>query len=386
MQVVRRLYENGEPTVKKNLILVAQSARLLVKSAYRGGWSPWVVDFYGDLDTCRYSEKYKQVTHSKGNVLDNAIVEAITSITDGKEGVALIFGSGFDGRPELIDFLSRHYALYGNGAQTIKNVKQPDSFFALLDRLQIPYPAIRFSKPMQKEGWLLKKGGSEGGRGVWPAGEVDPPHVKKCYYQRRLTGQVGSVLFLADGERHRTIGFNNQWTTAIDSRYPFQFGGIANWIELTDEQRYRLDSYIAAIVHAITLKGLNSLDFIVDGDCCIILEINPRPSASMALYDEHFYDGLVDAHIRACQGDLQSQQCCFELRATSIIFARKSLTVPKVQEWPKWSADRPMEGTVIAAFQPLCSVSASGDRPHDVMRKLKLRGVEMEKQLYRQFA
>ena len=375
-----------QPLRPETLILVAQSARILAKSAYSGGWSPWVIDFYGDRDTCRYSEKYKQVTNSKENTLDNAIIGAIASMTDNKEA-ALIVGSGFDGRPNLIGFLRQHYAHYGNAAQTIKKVKQPDSFFPLLDRLQIPYPAIRFSKPMRKEGWLLKYSGGEGGRGVWPAGEINPPQgATKFYYQRRLQGQGGSVLFLADGEKHCIIGFNSQWTTAVDSRYPFQFGGIANWIDLSDDQRQRLDCYIADIVRAISLKGLNSLDFIVDGERCVILEINPRPSASMDLYDEHFHHGLVDAHIRACQGDLQSQCHCVNLKATSIVFARESLTVPYGQDWPEWSADRPKGGTVIAAFQPLCSVSASGDDPHDVMRKLKRRRTEIVKQLNPQLA
>ena len=59
-----------------------------------------------------------------------------------------------------------------------------------------------------------------------------------------------------------------------------------------------ITGWLKQLVPVFALKGLNSLDFIHADDCSYVLEINPRPSASMQLYDED----LLNRHIQACEG------------------------------------------------------------------------------------
>src|SRR6185295_14474915 len=95
-----------------------------------------------------------------------------------------------------------------------------------------------------------------------------------------------------------------------------------------------------------------------------VLEVNPRPPASMALYGP----GMVAAHLRACtQGELPRGPARFAndiVRGTEVVFAprRVRLDQPAAQRLAARADchDLPLAATVFEAGDPLCSVSASG--------------------------
>src|SRR4030042_34070 len=52
--------------------------------------------------------------------------------------LGVVYGAGFEDRPELLTLIARHWPLLGNKAMTVARLKAPESFFAELDRLGIP--------------------------------------------------------------------------------------------------------------------------------------------------------------------------------------------------------------------------------------------------------
>jgi len=182
----------------------------------------------------------------------------------------------------------------------------------------------------------------------------------------------------------RIIGFNTQWCTDHDPERPFQFAGIVNAAALQPAQRHQAAGYVSRLTAAARLKGLNSLDFVCNGQQCLVLEVNPRPSASMGLYDAAFPNGLIFEHIRACQGTLRHlAPRSTAIRAYRIVYAPADLVVPSAFSWPEWSHDRPFGGTRIAAADPLCSVTACGSNARQTLSLLERRGKTVLDRLFK---
>lgn len=338
------------------LAILAQSGRMLAQSAVRGGWRAWVLDLYGDDDTRACGERCAVVDDGRGGFDRGRVSAALRrAAAEGVQG--LVYGSGLECAPEWLDEVAGLLPLWGNGPETLRWLKSPSRFFALLDDLDIPYPESRFQPPHCPEGWLVKPGCGEGGKGVafCAASAVQAGG----YFQRHFAGTPMSALFLADGNQVRLVGFNALWITEAAGQ-PFGFAGASNRPELPPAWRGQVADWVGRLARSVGLKGLNSLDFVYDGERCLVLEVNPRPSATLALYDADFPDGLLAAHVRACRGLLPRDAPPSPPRAMRIVYAPHRLQVPAGIAWPSWCADLPAAGSEIVAGQPLCSVVAEG--------------------------
>ena len=147
-----------------------------------------------------------------------------------------------------------------------------------------------------------------------------------------------------------------------------------NWAPLALEQRQRMEGNIVRLVRATGLKGLNSLDFMVNAKGePLTIEVNTRPSATMALYDEDYPEGLLAAHIRACRGLLAGPVRAGAFRAFRVVYAAVTTRVEPGFVWPAWCSDRPVANSVIEAGSPLCTLRAEGGNPSEAMKKLAAR-------------
>lgn len=341
-----------------SLVILAQSGRMLAQSAARAGWRPWVLDLYGDADTQACSAHCRVVADDCGGFArDLILAEVRLAVTQG--AIGLVYGSGLECYPNLLAELATLLPVLGNQAHVVRRLKSPRQFFPLLDSLEIPYPETQFETPNSAEAWLVKPSCGEGGKGVaFLAFSTAIPCG--AYFQRQITGTPMSVLFLADGHRACVVGFNELWVSGAAER-PFGFVGANNRPALTLLSQQQWVDWLQRLMDRVALKGLNSLDFICNGNHCWALEINPRPSATLALYDDDFADGLLAAHVQACAGRLPEAVPVAAPRALRSVFAPQQITVPDGLEWPPCCVDLPLAGTVIKEGQPLCSVLVSGD-------------------------
>jgi predicted ATP-grasp superfamily ATP-dependent carboligase len=186
------------------------------------------------------------------------------------------------------------------------------------------------------------------------------------YFQRYIEGAALSALFLADGRTARVVGFNDMWSENLGGSTPFLFAGALNRTPLDDALRAEVRRWVDALSGALGLKGLNGLDFMFDGQRCHVLEINPRPGATLALYDADYPRGLLAAHLDACAGKLPADDLPpSPPRAWRVVYAQRDGEIPPELEWPVWSADRPQPGARFRAGEPLCSVIAEGATRED---------------------
>jgi predicted ATP-grasp superfamily ATP-dependent carboligase len=157
------------------------------------------------------------------------------------------------------------------------------------------------------------------------------------------------------------------------------FCGVIGPVPVSDEVQREVTAINRLLAAVFRLRGLGSLDFLLDGDTVEVLELNPRPPASLALYPRVGAGGPVRAHLRACvHGELPPAPAPVNgVRGTEIVFAPRALQVDAGMAAQiaqrEGARDLPRVGARCAAGDPLCSLVAEGRDAHEVTTSLASR-------------
>jgi predicted ATP-grasp superfamily ATP-dependent carboligase len=296
--------------------------------------------------------------------------------------VGLVLGSGFEDKPRLIAALAGRYRLLGNDAVVYKNSKDPARFFSTLDELGIAHPQTQSTPPAEPEGWLTKRIGGSGGRHIRVC-SADSATRPRRYFQKQLSGDrlsVGGVFGAAPAHLART----RQWMTP-SAEQPFRFGGAVSMPDITPDLRQQLESAATRVASAFNITGMASFDFIVSGETPHLLEVNPRPGASLDVLDDDT-GALFRAHLAACGGATSSTapREPRNARAMAILHADRAGLTLGAFPWPEWSADRGPPGTFIPKGAPLASVFAEAATADAAEALARARLAELEDLIYEQ--
>jgi predicted ATP-grasp superfamily ATP-dependent carboligase len=347
------------------LLIAAGSGRMLAEAAAGAGMKPLVVDLFGDADT-----RKSAVDSIRVPALDPPhLMASVDYFTRHYPVRHLVYGSGIEPYPESLNDLNVRLHILGNSANTFVRLQNKAEFFSILKKLKIPFPEVTFTPPGENDGrWLIKPMRGQGGIGIRRY-VPDCPVISFVYWQRFQPGTPHSVLFLANGQEARILGFNSQWTVSLSPGREFIFAGIINDCDLSSRQRSTITDWLSRCVPVFGLKGVNSLDFVKTDDQLRVLEINARPSASMQLYD-----GVLKSHVLAVQGRLPDKIPGRKgFRGMQTVYAESDWLVPAGFEWPEGCVDRPEAGSICRKGQPVCSIIAHQNDSQQVLDQLKLR-------------
>ena len=357
--------------------VVALSARALAQAARRAGVHAFAFDLFGDCDTRAAALRARVLPGSLDAGFEPAaLLDAVRAVSP--EIAGLVYGAGFEDRPGLLAELAAVVPLLGNTPETVRRVKDPRVFFPALETLGIAFPEVRLERPATGADWLVKRIGGSGGGHVG-AGRQDGDR----YYQRRADGRPVSALFLADGRGARLVGLSEQWAAPSARGGRFRYGGAVQPAEVSTGRHADIAAALAALVPAFGLKGLNSADFLVRGDACDLLEVNPRPGATLDLFES---GSLFAQHCAACRGALPPAHGPAPARAAAVIYAPRAIRIPERVDWPRWAADLPHGEETIACDAPLCSVLADAPTPGAARALVMARRAEILAQLMGQTA
>jgi len=353
------------------ILIVAASGRLLAASARRGGYVPLVADFFADEDTVALAPACIRLHHALARGIDGEeLLDALQTVASNHEPHGIICGTGFEDRPHLLARMAERWTLYGNGADVVARVKDPAALASLCAEQGIPHPQTSIRCPADAAGWLRKRRGGAGGRHISSASEpaANGPEI---YFQRRVAGRPVSILFLADGRRAIMLGFSAQWCSPTASE-PFRYGGAVRPADITRDVCDRLSNAVRKLVPAAGIVGLNSADFLIDRDDLWLLEINPRPGATLDIFEPPG-TSLVALHIAACEGKLIDPPGLAGAAASAIVYAEDAIPSFPAIAWPAWAADRSHPGATIGAGEPLCTVHACAPSASEARRLVELR-------------
>jgi uncharacterized protein len=284
----------------------------------------------------------------------------------------IVCGTGFEDRPQLLAQIERRWRLYGNGADIVARVKDPEFLASVCRRCDVPFPEISLTPP-EGDGFLAKRRGGSGGAHVANASAFDAR--EDIYYQARAPGLPVSALLLANGVSAIVLGLSAQWANPT-SHQPFRYGGAVRPVNIASGIARRVEQAACRLAAALSLTGLNSADFLVDGDDFKAVEVNPRPGATLDIFEtgETGSDSLFSLHMAACTGNIIDEAPRLDGgRASAVCYAARNVTTPDRFEWPDWSADRPNAGIAIMAGDPLCTVHASAATAADAKALLDTR-------------
>jgi predicted ATP-grasp superfamily ATP-dependent carboligase len=367
-----------------HFLIISQSGRALAASAKRAGIDTHVIDLFADEDTYEDTLSNHSVTGFSGGNNAEALIGIVAEYTSNNPDLNIVIGSGFEECPELLAELEQRFSVIGNHSSVVRQVKDPSVFFNMLEKFALPFPEFFTDKDkpeVLKGNFLIKKTGGAGGGHIKLYQEGNAL-TSAFYLQALLRGKNYSTTFIADGESFYVLGHNETWNR--NKNGDFTFAGAVSNIYLSDELCQQITDAIGQLVPSFNLKGLCSLDFIVEetGQYSI-LEVNPRPTATFELYDTQ--ESLFAEHLAAFNGKMRKPESDPALskgqsRALEVLYAGKSITIPRT-EWPDWVTDRPKPGKLIASGEPICTMRAAANSAGKNKALLKQRETMLKKLL-----
>jgi predicted ATP-grasp superfamily ATP-dependent carboligase len=154
----------------------------------------------------------------------------------------------------------------------------------------------------------------------------------------------------------------------------WRYGGALRPAQLGAAIAAKMQSAVLSVARHFKLEGLGSADFLVDGGEPLLLEINPRPGATLDLFDCGGTP-LLGQHVTAvAAGRLPTAALKFQdAMAAAIVYAMRGGATPPDMVWPEWTADRPKPSEWIDKNRPICTVLARASTKTRAKRLIKER-------------
>ncbi|MGH6800384.1 MAG: ATP-grasp domain-containing protein [Methylocella sp.] len=350
------------PKAGAAILIAADSGRALTAAARRAGYRPLVADFFDDLDTRGSCAANRLIAGGLDSGFEGeSLIAALEALAKGEAPCGLVYGAGFEDRVGLLELVAQRWTLFGNPAAVVRSVKDPVRLAELCAASNIPHPKISTRMPRDGRHWLVKSAGGSGGSHVAPAGAFRA-EGEKIYFQRIAAGEPVSILFLADGAKTRMVGSSRQWAAPAPGQ-PFRFGGSLRPAGLSPGLETELRRAAEAITAACGLRGLNSIDFLVEGSEYTLIEVNPRPGATLDIFEVRV-GSLFQAHIDACLGRLPRRPLAFAgAAAAGIAYTTREISSMPEFDWPYWTSDWQKARSGLRPDDPLCTIKARAAKP-----------------------
>ena len=375
------------------ILLVSVSARMLAELATREGHDVCAVDRFGDLDLQRLCPSVSIMRDLGGR----GGMEEMVDVAEPIRADSVIYGAGLENRPDLVARLAEGRTLLGCTPETLRRVRDPAVLGASLRAAGFAYPRTFSAReaPLRADRarrWLRKPIRGGGGRGVheWrggrPAGDV--------IVQERISGLPCSAAAVADGRSAVLLGVSEQLIgrSALGARGWKWCGNVVPPRLPAREQQELADAAQAICKHlaaAFGLRGVFGIDVVWDGARPWVVEVNPRPVASLETIDAVHGVRSFTAHLEACAGRLPaagvspSTVAAPAAAGKAVLFATEDLRVPDTSQWTaRGIRDVPHTGEPIAAGRPICTLVATGRSPETVLADLEARAAALRAELH----
>jgi uncharacterized protein len=369
------------------ILLVSVSARMLAELATRDGYDVCAVDRFGDLDLQRLCPSVSMMRDLGGRGGMEQMVEA----AEGIQADSVIYGAGLENRPDLVTRLAAGRRLLGCSPETLRRVRDPALLGASLRAGGFAYPRTLSGEEAPERAdrahrWLRKPIRGGGGRGVreWRGGRP------RCdvIVQERISGLACSAAAVADGRSALLLGVSEQLIgrRALGTRGWRWCGNVAPPRLPGGEQDALADAAQAICAHLAAdfgLRGVFGVDLVWDGTQPWVVEVNPRPVASLETIDAAHGVRSFTAHLEACAGRLPNAGTGPSGAAgKAVLFATEDLRVPDTSEWTtRGIRDVPHPGEAIARGRPICTLVATGPSPESVLADLEARAAALRAEL-----
>ena len=259
----------------------------------------------------------------------------------------ILIGSGFT---ETIseDVISKRNN-YGNNFETIKKIKSR-SFFEELQKQKINFPSIS-QQPKNNGKWLIKEYQSYGGTKVKPY-KKSLCINEKSYLQKFIQGDLISVQFFVENKNIEVLAICEQVTINSKKGLFLIKSLITKKIQINLSKK--IYSLTKKVSKTFSLKGINNLDLILQGNKIFLLEVNPRPGLSTNILHS------VYKNIFKIKGTKKKMKYN-GYHSSTVIYARKEIKINLKKKiflkkicLSKLFSELPNLGDIIKVDEPVC--------------------------------
>lgn len=380
------------------ILLIGVSTRALMESAAQSGRQIRGLDFFGDWDT-------KQLGNSLGLTNNFGLKPSVKVLLEAARLIpceALVYGSGPENHPEGLAYWEERGLLYGNGVSVLKKVRNPWLVRQCLEQTEVRMPEFfsvkQWKRNLNGKKWLLKPLHRGGGHGIIELPEKEEAvsalflklkNAERYIVEEYIEGIPASATFLANGREAVLLGTSRQLIGNKSLEKPFLYmGNIVPFFmpPYFDRQIFnkKLTGAVTQLTAAFQLKGVNTLDFIVNARGIFVLELNPRWSGSVELIENYLGERIFERHLSACRGlALDSVKEALDTRpeywGKTLVYADFPFTVIKHEDkalrflYENGARDIPCAGTRIDKGQPICTVLAKADSEKECYLSMKAK-------------
>ena len=335
------------------------------------------MDSYADTDTAAVSAGAIRLSASDPEESLHSLRQAYPNC----RRYRVIAGGGLEADGHLMRSLCAENDWCGARPDARHELDDPVKLHGMLRSINVPMPHTSSAPPgaaAAGSAWLRKPRHSSGGIGIkkYTKNNIfnDNINVNNNYcWQEYLPGDSCSALFLASGGEVQILGYSRHLRSPTDDNFHYQ-GAVS--IRPLPGWREQLRQYVRPVALEYGLVGLAGVDFIADHADrrrISVVEINPRPTATMSLHCRPGH--LIRLHLAACQGlvpdcDEETGLSRGEMVYYSPAWMRANIAPAR---WPAWVRDRPAPGSVFKPGDPVCTVQARGASANGVELELRRR-------------
>lgn len=380
-------------TSRPELIVIGGSVRFLAASCRRAGWSVHACDRFGDVDLLAIASSYQRLpTH----------LAAAAPLFAPLPHLPLLFTGGLENAPDLLRSLAQSTRTASASGEVVEAVRNVTNLAAAATAAGVAFPETHLSPAgLPTDGsFLIKPRASVGGHAIapWLGGCCpDTPSL----WQRRVHGTPHGVNVLLSSTQppvllgvsrslhHREATAAPGWAYAGSVSVP-----IAAWTA-------PVLALAGLLAQRHGLCGAVGIDCILEpSGAAVVLEVNPRPTASMELVERTRGICVAAKHLAAFGIRSPREDCLPASRlpvasGKAILYADTPIAVTAdtltqlaavAARWHHHEAcpaiaDIPHAGSQIDTGHPVLTLLADGDTSDAVDDLLAARLEDLRKQL-----
>ena len=353
---------------QNNLVFIGNSLASISQSATKLNKRVINIDSFNDTDLI--GENF--INSDQRGYVNQDVLLVLEKLNLRKNDTLIIVSGEYDSDKDYYNALSEFGYIVGNKQSTIQEIYNHEKLFSKLSKNNIKFPKkISHDEAKKSKNFLKKNFYSSGGLGI-QKNTIQKQIKKTDFYQAYIEGDVFSIIFISNKNKKFSIVGVNQIFSKNTNLSDFTFSGARSNVLLDQKYIKSLDRMINFFVSEYGLIGINGIDFIIKDDV-YFLEINPRLTQTCFMYDDLFFNGFIEAHIKACIKNSIS----FNLKnrvysyAFETIFAKNSFKFNLNVDSFNFLMNIPRKNTFIEVGHPICTICIKSNKTNDIQMLLK---------------
>ncbi len=354
-------------SLRESILLVGIHTRPAVFSAKSLGFYTISVDYFSDIDLKERADVLRSITKqqpywSTGRIADNYSSDTLEELSRDIAADYVILTSGSNIERKVLGNRPRHMAKLKDKIYQLKKAKGMGVTIPHFDVVDSFEDALELGESLGFP-CLYKPARGAGGRNVVLAkSKDDVPVVGERYIvQEYVEGVPISVSTLSSRKQSVPLSTSEQILgNKLAGAENFLYcGNIVPYNGGSKKDLEEIGEISAKLSRAFGVVGWNGIDFVDTGEA-VFIELNPRFQGTFDCVERSYKINLLDAHMRACEGELIEPPEPESTTMRLTLYAKERCIVE--EDLRGLTYDVPLPYSIIEKGEPVTTLIVQGPR------------------------